>query len=351
MIGRSLSAALAALLFANAAAAHVTAMGLATLEAEGERVVYRLTLVPSELPPEAAGLIGRAADGDAASAQAFAELLRRHLALAAEGEPCAPGRIRIQGARLGEERVVTQIDWTCPAAPGRLELRDDLSELFGPHYRSLVSARSAAGGGGEMALDADNRAGAVEFERPARVEWRGFLRLGIEHILTGIDHLLFLAALLIGAPGLLGALAIVTAFTVAHSVTLSLASLGLLQLPGALVEPAIAASIVWVALENLRPQRGGSRRWLVAFLFGLVHGFGFAGALTELELSGWRLGAALLSFNLGVELGQAAVVAALLPCLLWLRRRPGEAQLARAASLALAAAGAFWFVERIAFAG
>jgi hydrogenase/urease accessory protein HupE len=342
-----LLAALFALMLAAPAAAHTTATGLAVVEAGGDEIAYRLTLVPAELPGEPAALLARAADGDGASAQAVADLLRRHLGVAVDGAPCRPGRIRLQGGLAGE-RVDAAIAWSCPNAPGRLELRDDLSEAFGSHYRTLASVRGAAGGGRDLVLDADDRHAAVELGRPADVDWRGFVALGVEHILTGLDHLLFLAALLIGAPSLLGTLAIVTAFTLAHSLTLTLASLDLVRLPAGIVEPAIAASIVWVALENLLPRRASGRRWAVAFLFGLMHGFGFAAVLSGLELSGWRLGAALLSFNLGVELGQAAVVAVVLPALLWLRARPEEPRLARVASLALAGIGAFWFVERVA---
>jgi hydrogenase/urease accessory protein HupE len=175
----------------------------------------------------------------------------------------------------------------------------------------------------------------------------GFFRLGVEHILTGYDHLLFLAALLLPGGRLLTLFKIVTAFTVAHSITLALAVLGIVTLPDRLVECAVALSIVWVALENVLVPNASSRRWIVSFLFGLVHGFGFASTLAALDLPRHNLALALLGFNLGVEVGQALVVALLLPLLIWIRRWPWQPRMVRAASLAVAAVGLAWFVERL----
>src|SRR5262249_59469524 len=128
----------------------------------------------------------------------------------------------------------------------------------------------------------------------------GFFRLGVEHILTGYDHLLFLAALLVRGGRVWSLLKIVTAFTVAHSLTLALAVLGALTVSPRLVEPAIAASIAYVALENVFRQ-APSRRWLVTFGFGLVHGLGFASGLGPLALPPWNLARPLAGFNLGCE--------------------------------------------------
>jgi hypothetical protein len=174
-----------------------------------------------------------------------------------------------------------------------------------------------------------------------------FLKLGVEHIWTGYDHLLFLLGLLIAASSLKTMLFVVTGFTIAHSITLSLAALGLVHVSPAIVEPAIAATIAFVGVENFfhPPAR---RRIVVTFLLGLVHGFGFAGMLEELGLPRGALATALVSFNGGVELGQAAVVAVALPILMQLRRVPGwERRVVPALSVFVAAAGVFWFVERV----
>ena len=126
--------------------------------------------------------------------------------------------------------------------------------------------------------------------------------------------------------------------------------LGWVSLPGRFVEPVIAASIAWVAIENLVWRDAPAARWLVSFAFGLVHGFGFASALDPLALPRGRLAAALLGFNAGVEVGQACVVALLLPLLAALRRLAWERRIVQLASLALAAAGLAWLVERLFFA-
>jgi hypothetical protein len=123
--------------------------------------------------------------------------------------------------------------------------------------------------------------------------------------------------------------------------------LGLVHVAGAIVEPVIAASIVWVALENLFGQ--GGRRLAVTFLFGLVHGLGFADALSQIALTGWPLVRALVGFNVGVEIGQAAAICLALPIILYVRNRPYAKIFYRVASLAVAAAGAYWLIERVLF--
>ena len=173
-----------------------------------------------------------------------------------------------------------------------------------------------------------------------------FARLGVEHIWTGYDHLCFLAALLLVTRRLRDMLLVVTSFTLAHSLTLTAAALGWVNLPQALVEPAIAASIVLVGIENLwsPPAR---RRVPLTFALGLLHGFGFAGLLAELGLPRGQLVTALLSFNGGVEVGQACIVALALPVLLWLRRWPvWERRAVPALSVGVALMGAGWLLER-----
>jgi hypothetical protein len=176
---------------------------------------------------------------------------------------------------------------------------------------------------------------------------RAFLTLGVEHIWTGYDHLAFLFALVLVARSTRQMLAIVTGFTLAHSITLSVAALGWLTPPAAVIEPAIAATIAYAGLENLW-KPGAKRRFIVTFALGLIHGFGFAGMLRELGMPDGHLAVALLCFNGGVELGQAAVVAIVLPLLLWLRRYPAwEARGVPALSVLVALAGVGWFVERV----
>jgi hydrogenase/urease accessory protein HupE len=170
--------------------------------------------------------------------------------------------------------------------------------------------------------------------------------MGIEHILTGYDHLLFLLALVL-AGGTIRSLALaVTSFTVAHSVTLALAVLGFVAPPARWIEPAIALSVAYVGLENFFPRRA-PRPW-ITFAFGLVHGFGFAGALQEIAVSRSAVPWALLSFNLGVELGQLAWMIALGLLVAHLRREPWFVRRAvPALSAVIVTIGLVWFVGRV----
>jgi hypothetical protein len=199
-----------------------------------------------------------------------------------------------------------------------------------------------------------------------RVSWTrtlfDYFNEGVWHIWTGFDHILFLCALLL--PSVLShssgrwkavpefgeafgnVLKIVTAFTLAHSITLSLAVLGFIALPSRLVESAIALSVVAAALNNLHPVIEG-RLWMVAFGFGLVHGLGFANVLTELGLPSGALVVALVSFNLGVEAGQLAIVCAILPLAYLLRYSPAYPRfILGAGSLCIAVIAFVWLIER-----
>ena len=187
----------------------------------------------------------------------------------------------------------------------------------------------------------------MDIDRTAATGWFDFVRLGVEHILTGYDHLLFLVALLATARGVWSVVRIVTAFTLAHSVTLSIGALGIVTIPDRIIEPLIAATIVWVALENLFAAEPDRRRWIWSFGFGLVHGFGFASALGELGLKGATLVRGLVGFNVGVEIGQLIFVAVFLPAQMWLSRGRGARLTPRIASLAVAVIGTYWLVERI----
>ena len=175
-----------------------------------------------------------------------------------------------------------------------------------------------------------------------------FLVLGIEHIFTGYDHLAFLLAVLLTGGSLLSNARIITSFTIAHSLTLALATFGVVTLPPALVEPLIAASIVFVGIENL-VRRQLARRWLVTFGFGLIHGLGFASILRELGIGKMGIQGAipLLSFNLGVELAQISIAALILPLVWKLQQRPSfMLKHVPALSLIITLAGFYWLLTR-----
>jgi hydrogenase/urease accessory protein HupE len=182
----------------------------------------------------------------------------------------------------------------------------------------------------------------------------GFLKLGVEHIWTGYDHLLFLFALLVVCRSFRSIVTIISCFTLAHSLTLALATLNVVNLPSRLVEPAIAASIIFVGVENLlRRGEEPKGRWALTFVFGLIHGFGFASVLRELGVGqgGQGIAMPLFTFNLGVELGQVAIAALVLPLVWQLRKK--EAFVKRgvpALSAVVALAGLYWLLERTVFA-
>jgi hydrogenase/urease accessory protein HupE len=182
---------------------------------------------------------------------------------------------------------------------------------------------------------------------------RKFLPAGVHHILIGPDHLLFLLGLLLLGGSARQLAVIVTAFTAAHSITLSLAALNLVSPPARLVEPAIALSIVYVGADTLLKRDGRDVRGWIAFAFGFIHGFGFASVLREMGLPARALGLSLVSFNVGIEIGQLLVVAVVATALLALRSHSEAAgrRLAFAGSVAVMTAGAFWFVQRVFFPG
>lgn len=176
-----------------------------------------------------------------------------------------------------------------------------------------------------------------------------FFKLGIEHIVTGYDHLLFLFALLAVTHSFWPALKIITFFTIAHSLTLALAGMSLVELPSTFVEPFIAATIVYVAVENLiRGDHPKGRHWLT-FGFGLIHGFGFAGVLQEMDISSGNSGILLplLSFNLGIETGQIAVASLVLPMIWHLNNKLEYAEkFLKGCSVLIGLMGFYWFLER-----
>ncbi|NNE10306.1 MAG: HupE/UreJ family protein, partial [Gemmatimonadetes bacterium] len=200
---------------------------------------------------------------------------------------------------------------------------------------------SAAGGGAAGATDAGRATGGSRFQ----TGFPAFVKLGVEHILEGIDHILFLFALILVGGRLVSLIKIVTAFTIAHSITLALAALEVVALPPAMIESAIALSIAYVALENFW-IKNSERRWIETGLFGFVHGFGFANVLRDIGLPRDALVSCLLGFNLGVELGQILIVLVLFPVVLLIGRTSWRRSIVWALSAALFVIAIAWFLER-----
>ncbi|WP_214104220.1 HupE/UreJ family protein [Acrocarpospora catenulata] len=364
-------AALVVMLLAVAPAqAHVRATSVAVdLRGQGDGVaavvdveydvLARLLGLDGVLSPDADGADGAAVEVPTevrrgsldAHARDVAVYVGGRLRLSRSSIGCiAEDGARVELADSGAVRVALAYD--CPAS-GALTVRSDIfrsSDGVVDDIRTMV-AYDIDGRRGSTLLDTDHTSATVG-RTDLLSEIPRFVRLGAEHLLFGLDHVLFLLALLLGAKRLRDVVEVATAFTVAHSVTLVLAAIGWVSVPGWIVEPLIALSIAFVALDNLLSPRT-SHRLPVVFGFGLLHGLGFAGALSvDGPLSASTL-AGLVSFNVGIELAQLAIIALAFPALLFLRRAGTTPLAARAlalgtvaATVAVAGAGLVWFVER-----
>ncbi len=359
--------ALVALFGATRAQAHGVGMSQLQLRLEGARLEGQWTVQLADarraldLDPQIGGQAGYREVG--AREAALGDYVVGRIAISGDAGPCTivqPGTGLLWQPEVGEVRVPLAV--TCPGAPRRLSIRCDLLfDLDRKHrvYFSVEDARATSVG----VLRQERRSVTIDVQqlRPWR-DFLEFLREGVVHIWSGLDHLLFLLALLLPAPltrqsgewslrsGLRPVvrevLKVVTAFTAAHSVTLVLSFYGLVAPPARAVEVAIAVSVFAAAWNNLRPFLPG-RAWAIAGAFGLVHGLGFAGALRNLALPTRARGLALAAFNLGVELGQLAIVAAVLPLLYWTSRRPFYRRgVLGLGSLAIAWIAVLWILQR-----
>ena len=332
------------------ACAHTGGMtGFATITISGKLVRYNLTL--SDVPPgPLAEQMHLGQPGITPDFRPLITAISEKIHVTGDGSACAATEGRVVPPSATSVSLTGTVDFTCPDEVRKLTIRDDMSEALGSTQHTLA-AIVWSGGSQQFAFGADARETTVEVAQPAQAS-RGagsFFTLGIEHILSGYDHLLFLLALMLRGGGLWSLLKIITAFTIAHSITLALAALDLVVLPSVLVESVIALSIAYVAFENLLPRFAVSRRWAVSFLFGLVHGFGFSSVLREIGLPKENLLLSLLNFNLGVEAGQLTVVLLVVPILMRLKSKPWEPRVVATISGVIMALGLALFVQRAFF--
>jgi hydrogenase/urease accessory protein HupE len=241
-----------------------------------------------------------------------------------------------------------------------LVVRSKWLAILPPGHRQLVTVQDTAGRGiAERLLSANDDQITISMDpsdltpAPARMHsFAEFLVMGIKHIWTGYDHLLFLFGLLVVSRNLGSSVKIITCFTLAHSITLAVATLSVITIPSRFIEPLIAVSIIYVGIENLIRGDDPKGRGLLAFAFGLIHGFGFASVLRELGVgsNGSGIAVPLVSFNLGVEVGQLAIAAVALPIIWKLRTKPTFLRRwVPACSVVVALLGGFWFVQRVWF--
>lgn len=354
---------------ARDAAAHPLDLGYLRLDSDGSSLAAGLDL---ELGA-AAHLLGApeaaldGADGLSARAAALADATLRRALPTTDAGPCH---------FLGEpfaSQVARTVSLTvrldCPASATELrwELPFVAQAAVSPGFQLLVKAHGSAGTTAVTTLDRNASLLSLSLDGPAHLDlgfgafvWSGVEHIGAApsqwhddgelHLPDGIDHILFLLALLLAGGTALQLVGITSGFTLGHSITLALSALGVIRPPASLIEPIIALSIALVAAEAYLTTTGaspGNRRWKIATAFGLIHGFGFAGALNELGLSTADTLKALFGYNFGVELGQIAIVLAVTPLVLLLQRRPSSHRLVvRALAAAIFVAGMYWFVER-----
>jgi hypothetical protein len=339
------------------AEAHEQSISVGEVEVRGDRVSARLRFAGADL----AALLPLEQDAEGAYTQRGVDAVRPallHLTLDEYAVSTPDGACRREtGGRAeveGGDGIVVAGSWTCAGEIEALRVRAGFLEVLPLGHAHLAKVSLPDGQVSQRVVQADSPGYEVE---PRASFWASagrFLRLGIEHIFTGYDHIAFLLGLLLLGGSFKELVQIVTAFTVAHSITLALATLAVVNPTPRLIEPLIAASIVYVAAENLWALRRGTlastlrHRWMLTFAFGLVHGFGFASVLRELHLPRSGVAAALVTFNLGVEVGQVCIVALAVPLLATLRRtRWFEPLGVRLCSLAVGCLGLTWLVQRI----
>lgn len=333
------------------AQAHWADLAVADVQLQPTRADVVLTIPTGLVERADDNRDGRLSAGEVATHRVWlAERLGAGIALRAAGEPIRPTiahgpQVALPSGMPGETDRHSTLQlgyaWSMPTEDVRVTY-----DLFVPGVPTASCVATIAHGQTVTNVVFTPERRTFALTEPAW--WQqvsSFVVLGVEHIVIGYDHVLFLIALLMLGGGLGYLLKMVTAFTVAHSITLALATFNLVALPGRLVESAIALSIVYVAAETFW-RKDLSGRWVVTLLFGLIHGLGFASVLKELDLAGGNLALSLVGFNMGVELGQLAIVTAAFLALQAIRRQSWDWTFRRAVSLGVAAMGVFWFVER-----
>ena len=335
--------------------AHPLDLGYLRLDTKPSRVG-----ITFDLNHEAAALVlGVPKIEGALTAEQAAQLAARTYARAPITTPAGTCTFGAPAAQLVGQSVRITDSAACPAGERRWTFPFLRETTIAANFELLV----------KEVIDGDERVQLVDRYEPhyvlgsADYSFTDFIWSGIEHIgaapgqwydengfklADGIDHILFLLALMLGGGSLLRLVGIATGFTVGHSITLALAATGVVQPPGSIIEPIIALSIALAAVEAMT-KRFERHRWKLATGFGLVHGFGFAAALVELELqSPAAIAKALFGYNLGVELGQVGIVLVLAPLILLAHRNDfARRYVLRAIAAVIFVAGMYWFFERI----
>jgi hydrogenase/urease accessory protein HupE len=347
--------------FGSLAYAHDPGLSNIDLRLDHNRIVAQLAYNYVDI--EGAVLIDKNLDRTisqeefAAAKSSLEQLAKSALEINFDGKKIEPGEVSVKIAKAEDGRETAFFSLAYAGIPAtELIVKSAIMEKLSRGHREYFKLTDAAGNTiAERLFDAENNSATISAGElsAALGKWhtfKQFIELGTQHILLGFDHLCFLAALLLAANSLGSVVKIITSFTIAHSITLALAALNIVNISPSFVEPMIAVSIIYVGLENVwRRGKEIEGRWLLTFAFGLIHGFGFASVLRELNIgaSGSGLAIPLVSFNLGVEIGQLAV-AALFWGIIWKVRKTEifKTRLVPAFSILVAIAGAYWLIER-----
>ena len=244
--------------------------------------------------------------------------------------------------------IILEFEYPVPETLQQLELRSTFTQLTDSDHR-IFCKLEWNGKVRQYLFDIYNSRYIIELDEGSSGTFQQmgrFVVLGVEHIFTGYDHLAFLLALILLGGSLQSLIGVVSSFTIAHSVTLSLATLDVLVFPTEFVESAIALSICYIALENIFVEKT-SGRWKITFFFGLIHGFGFSTVLREMNLPSTGLLTSLFSFNLGVEIGQVVIIAMVCPLVFFLARQTWHKVAVTVTSALIGGLGLVWFVDRL----
>ena len=305
--------------------------------------------------------------------QKLHEHLKQNVALTSDD---AAGKLVADTHRADMEKnsLEFRFTWRWPQPVQKLGIRYDAFADVDPTHICFAVVRDGGRRERQLVFEQDSREQTVTVssetpappraevrrDEPMETQVRQFTSLGLWHIFTGYDHIAFIIGLLLVTRTFLGLVKIVTAFTLAHSLTLAAATLGWVNAPASLVEPAIVLTIAAIGIENLFRVRRvmfyapvewhihRGKRWVIAFCFGLIHGFGFASVLKAMNLSAQGIAVSLVCFNVGVEIGQVVIVAAIFPLLWGLEHlsQTGHRSLVRLGSAIIVVLAAFWFMER-----
>ncbi|MFC5449956.1 HupE/UreJ family protein [Paenibacillus aestuarii] len=339
---------------ASTSFAHTQSMGYSDIYVKANEINYSLFLDQQDL----LGQMDANKDNDLENEELLSQkgnlklLLQKELRIDVDSNPLKMDLISMNLATKGSTRgVVFQLKFTADEVIEQINIHYNLVFEDTPSHTSVLMVHSGAFFYQDV-LDINKKDIQVTFPQSETAQsetgfvlWKYFV-LGIEHILSGYDHLLFLLSLLLIASHFKDALKIVTAFTVAHSITLFLVASGRIHVISSWVEVLIALTICYVAMENLFVQKA-KWRWILTALFGLVHGMGFAGALAETGLPKRNLLGSLVTFNLGVEAGQLMILCLLLPLLIWLRRFPWYRKMMISTSCFIFLLAFYWSIQRL----